>query len=210
MSPAPHQAKRSQITHCAVVVEKKAVAAKKEASAKIKPVAIIKVIKVDDSSDEDFAAMPAAKKKVTKIMKIMDSSSDDEDIINVEEPKKPKIIVKNSSNNGESKKPIKTTITKQVKKTIDSSSDTEENIQPTKLPMKTQPSPGLGMAKPKVINTMPKWNPPAKAAAAVGTSSKISPSTSLSNLNISPGFRVGLSRNVKGKSLHPNVKMIQK
>ena len=62
-------------------------------------------------------------------------------------------------------------------------------------------SPILGVAKPKLIS-MPKWTPPAR----VGQKSRdsISPS-GLSNL--SPGFRVGLSRNGKFKPLHPNVKM---
>ena len=62
-------------------------------------------------------------------------------------------------------------------------------------------SPILGVSKPKLIS-MPKWTPPAR----VGQKSRdsISPS-GLSNL--SPGFRVGLSRNGKFKPLHPNVKM---
>ena len=63
-------------------------------------------------------------------------------------------------------------------------------------------SPLLGVSKPKII-TMPKWTPPAR----VGEKSKDSGSPSSGLSNLSPGFRVGLSRNVRLKPLHPNVKM---
>ena len=79
-------------------------------------------------------------------------------------------------------------------------------LQQTQKPEKpsqsnTMASPILGASKPKLIS-MPKWTPPARVGARSNDS--VSPS-GLSNL--SPGFRVGLSRNVRVKPLHPNVKM---
>ena len=71
---------------------------------------------------------------------------------------------------------------------------------PREKPTLVDSSPTLGGPKPKVTVNMPKWTPPARA-------SKDSPLSNLNRSNLSPGFRVGLSRNVKVKPLHPNVKM---
>ena len=81
-----------------------------------------------------------------------------------------------------------------------------ESKPPAKVEKKenTKPmnSPGpLGVPKPKMM-AMPKWTPPAR----VNTLKKDSPGGQF-KVNLSPGFRVGLSRNVKVKPLHPNVKM---
>jgi hypothetical protein len=68
----------------------------------------------------------------------------------------------------------------------------KENIQPK--------SPALG-AKASLVSSMPRWTPPARLGTPGGSSS---------NLNIagqSPSYRLGLSRNVKVKPLHPNVKL---
>ena len=73
----------------------------------------------------------------------------------------------------------------------------KENTKPTSM---SSPGP-LGVPKPKVMPAMPKWTPPAR----VNTLKKDSPDQF--KVNLSPGFRVGLSRNVKVKPLHPNVKM---
>ena len=73
----------------------------------------------------------------------------------------------------------------------------KENTKPTLM---SSPGP-LGVPKPKVMMAMPKWTPPAR----VNTLKKDSPDQF--KVNLSPGFRVGLSRNVKVKPLHPNVKM---
>ena len=73
----------------------------------------------------------------------------------------------------------------------------KENAKPA-TPMSSPSS--LGVPKPKMM-TMPKWTPPAR----VNTLKKDSPNQF--KVNLSPGFRVGLSRNVKVKPLHPNVKM---
>ncbi len=71
---------------------------------------------------------------------------------------------------------------------------------PREKPTLVDSSPTLGGPKPKVTVNMPKWTPPARV-------SKDSPLSNLNRSNLSPGFRVGLSRNVKVKPLHPNVKM---
>ena len=67
-------------------------------------------------------------------------------------------------------------------------------------------STALGVRSSPAAFPMPKWNPP----AMVSKCSTASPSNALSALKIdstSPGIRVGLSRNIKVKPLHPNVKL---
>ncbi len=78
----------------------------------------------------------------------------------------------------------------------------KENVTERKIEVTPKAvGPGLG-AKP-VIKHVPKWNPPRKSESSPATSS-------LSALKLSPGVRLGLSRNFKTtKPLHPNVKWTQ-
>ena len=82
------------------------------------------------------------------------------------------------------------------------SSQKQEVKKLEKVQQPSTPSPLLGASKPKLI-AMPKWTPPAR----IGEKSKDSSTPSPGLTTLSPGFRVGLSRNVRLKPLHPNVKM---
>jgi len=104
----------------------------------------------------------------------------------------------------EKKMPLKSKrITTQPKKQTVTTTTPKQEVKKVATPQQSATaSPLLGVSKPKIIS-MPKWTPPAR----IGEKSKDSSSPSPGLSNLSPGFRVGLSRNVRVKPLHPNVKM---
>lgn len=126
---------------------------------------------------------PEASKKPAKNVKPIHDSS-----IELETKGKPAESRRNDEKSSKSKKE-----SENIKPQINVKKDTNSSAPTTPL---------LGASKPKMI-TMPKWTPPARVT-------KDSPSNLVTRNNLSPGFRVGLSRNVKGlKPLHPKVKLDQ-
>ena len=189
-----------------------------------------KKAKMDADSDGDFSPKQARKSKVQE--ETIELSDDDEDfspkpVVKKVQPKKelpskvektvkketpkiddrqpksdsPSVVVQKLKNTKiDTPKPeqkIETPkIAKKVEPVVEPKVEKKENTKPF-----SSPGPVLGVPKPKVFS-MPKWTPPAR----VGTLKKDTPSP-IGRMNLSPGFRVGLSRNVKVKPLHPNVKM---
>ena len=97
-----------------------------------------------------------------------------------------------------SKKEIKVNSSK--KEAISKKEPVKKEVSTPQNSPKMESPVSLGVSRPKLMTQMPKWTPPARA-------SKNSSSGGMRSNNLSPGFRVGLSRNVKVTPLHPNVKL---
>ena len=163
-----------------------------------------------EDEDEDFNPTSAKKKGLGKkaTLKISSDESSSEEEENQPPIKKAPLPLKSTNQTPRDKKEAKKPPLKTSAKKEDFQSSSKTSREAFKSPATASTasigasSPILGVAKPKNIQ-VPKWNPP----ALIKGSSRTSLSPSMANVNISPGFRVGLSRNVRVKSLHPNVKM---
>lgn len=163
---------------------------------------------VDKKGDKQplAKAKPAAIKKAVpkNRRKIVDSSEEEEDFSEENISEDEEFTVKKST------KKKTTVVAKKAPETKPVVNKKEEKAKPspkkpvapvvipTKKPDKIEIKKVLPSGPAKPIS-MPKWNPPAKINS--------SPSVSFSGMNLSPGIRVGLSRNVRVKPLHKNVKL---